>query len=243
MIMFINYAHRGASAYAPENTLSAFYLGLEMGANGIETDIRRTKDGQLVLFHDATLEQAAGLQGGVDRYTLQELRKVMIYGRPGFIPDHIVTLDEFMYYFGYRQLTFAIELKENGVEADSLDSIKSHGAADKCIFTSFNYSSLVCLRKHDADVRIGYLFRNPTSQVIGEAKAINCFQVCPHVDMLNADNVKQLKKEGFSVRAWGITDENRMGKCIAYGVDGGMTINFPDKLTAAMKKAGLDKLS
>ena len=47
MIMFINYAHRGASAYAPENTLSAFYLGLEMGANGIETDIRRTKDGQL----------------------------------------------------------------------------------------------------------------------------------------------------------------------------------------------------
>ncbi|MBS1484153.1 MAG: glycerophosphodiester phosphodiesterase, partial [Clostridium sp.] len=65
MIMFINYAHRGASAYAPENTLSAFYLGLEMGANGIETDIRRTKDGQLVLFHDATLEQAAGLQGGV----------------------------------------------------------------------------------------------------------------------------------------------------------------------------------
>ena len=42
MIMFINYAHRGASAYAPENTLSAFYLGLEMGANGIETDIRRT---------------------------------------------------------------------------------------------------------------------------------------------------------------------------------------------------------
>lgn len=61
--------------------------------------------------------------------------------------------------------------------------------------------------------------------------------------MLNADNVKQLEEEGFSVRAWRITDENRMGKCIAYGVDGEMTINFPDKLTAAMKKAGLDKLS
>ena len=54
---------------------------------------------------------------------------------------------------------------------------------------------------------------------------------------------RKLREEGFSVRAWGITDENRMGKCIAYGVDGGMTINFPDKLTAAMKKAGLDKLS
>ena len=63
----------------------------------------------------------------MDRYTLQELRKVMIYGRPGFIPDHIVTLDEFMYYFGYRQLTFAIELKENGVEADPWISLKATG--------------------------------------------------------------------------------------------------------------------
>ena len=50
----INYAHRGASEYAPENTLSSFYLGLLQGANGIETDIQRTKDGVLVLFHDDT---------------------------------------------------------------------------------------------------------------------------------------------------------------------------------------------
>lgn len=56
--------------------------------------------GYIPVTNGATLEQAVGLQGGVDRYTLQELRKVMIYGRPGFIPDHIVTLDEFMYYFG-----------------------------------------------------------------------------------------------------------------------------------------------
>ena len=50
--LFINYAHRGASAYAPENTMSAFLLGIKQGANGIETDVRRTKDGVLVLFHD-----------------------------------------------------------------------------------------------------------------------------------------------------------------------------------------------
>ena len=50
--MFINYAHRGASQYFPENTLSAFYAGIAMGANGIETDIRKTKDNVLVLFHD-----------------------------------------------------------------------------------------------------------------------------------------------------------------------------------------------
>ena len=53
----INYAHRGASEYAPENTMSAFYLGLIYGADGIETDVQRTKDGELVLFHDDTLDR------------------------------------------------------------------------------------------------------------------------------------------------------------------------------------------
>ena len=53
--MFTVYAHRGASEYAPENTLSSFYMGLSMGANGIETDVQRTKDGVAVLFHDYTL--------------------------------------------------------------------------------------------------------------------------------------------------------------------------------------------
>ena len=52
----INYAHRGASEYAPENTLSAFYLGLQQGANGIETDVRKTKDGVTVNFPDRLYE-------------------------------------------------------------------------------------------------------------------------------------------------------------------------------------------
>ena len=61
----INYAHRGASEYAPENTLSSFYLGLLQGANGIETDVQRTKDGVLVLFHDNTLDRVTDSTGRV----------------------------------------------------------------------------------------------------------------------------------------------------------------------------------
>ena len=57
---FISYAHRGASEYYPENTMTAFEKALEMGANGIETDVQRTKDGKLVLFHDTTLERVTG---------------------------------------------------------------------------------------------------------------------------------------------------------------------------------------
>ena len=72
----INYAHRGASEYAPENTMAAFCMGVEMGANGIETDVQRTRDGVLVLFHDATLMRTAGLDRRVCDMSWAELSAV-----------------------------------------------------------------------------------------------------------------------------------------------------------------------
>ena len=73
-IHFVNYAHRGASEYAPENTLLSFYTGVYMGANGIETDVQMTRDGVLVLFHDDTILRLTGAEGSVADYTLEELR-------------------------------------------------------------------------------------------------------------------------------------------------------------------------
>ena len=71
--MVINYAHRGASEYFPENTLRSFYAGLEMCADGIETDIQRTKDGVLVLHHDDTLKRLVGIDARVCDFTYDEL--------------------------------------------------------------------------------------------------------------------------------------------------------------------------
>ena len=70
---FINYAHRGASEYYPENTALSFRKGLEMGANGIETDVQKTKDGVVVLFHDDTLNRVTGKSGSIADYTYSEL--------------------------------------------------------------------------------------------------------------------------------------------------------------------------
>ena len=235
---FVNYAHRGASSYAPENTLSAFYLGLRMEADGIETDIRRTKDGVLVLFHDDTLERVAGVKGGVGDYTLEELKQVMIFGKEGFTPDHIVTLEEFLYLFGYRNLTFAIEIKEQGVEADTVEMVRKFGILDKCIFTSFDYEAMKALRRADGGITLGYLFKEPVQGRINEAKAIDCRQLCVYGPCLNEKNAGELKAMGFSIRAWGIADEAAMRHAAALA-DGGMTVNFPDKLTTYRKELGI----
>ena len=93
----INYAHRGASEYAPENTFSAFYLGLEMGADGIETDVRMTRDGKLVLFHDGVLDRVTDRSGAFHDVSYEQLKAMKITGKnPDAVPDCIVTLEDFL---------------------------------------------------------------------------------------------------------------------------------------------------
>ena len=130
---FIVYAHRGASEYAPENTLMSFYLGVHMGANGIETDVQRTKDGVLVLFHDDTIDRVTDGKGNVCDYTLEQLKQftVMKNGKQ----DKILTLEEFLVRFGWMDLTFAIELKAKGVAKDTVDLIKKYNVQEKVIIT------------------------------------------------------------------------------------------------------------
>lgn len=143
----INYAHRGASEYAPENTLSSFYLGLMQGANGIETDVQKTKNGVLVLFHDDTLDRVSNMQGRLCDYTWDELKEVKIYGSctTGFY-DRIVTLREFLEKFSRYDINFAIELKGADVEKETLEMVKEFGIMDKTTFTSFTFQHIKKLR-------------------------------------------------------------------------------------------------
>lgn len=75
MNTFVNYAHRGASAYAPENTMSSFQKALDIGANGIELDLQKTKDNKIVIFHDDIIDKKSDGIGKISDYTYNELLK------------------------------------------------------------------------------------------------------------------------------------------------------------------------
>jgi len=70
---FVNYAHRGASAYAPENTMSSFKKAFQLGSNGIELDLQKTKDGKIVIFHDKEIDKKSNGTGKISDYTYNEL--------------------------------------------------------------------------------------------------------------------------------------------------------------------------
>lgn len=123
----INYAHRGASDFAPENTLSAFYLGLQQGANGIETDVRLSRDGVPVLFHDDKLDRVTDGSGPVGELTWAQLQQLLVTGPKarGFAPDRMVTMELFLHLFSHRSLQFALEIKGPGAEDDALCRIRA----------------------------------------------------------------------------------------------------------------------
>ena len=230
---FVNYAHRGASSYAPENTMFSFRLGLEMGANGIETDVQRTSDGVLVLFHDDTLARVTGQPGSVKDYTYAELQEfaVSVHGQS----DRIPTLEEFLQEFGHLDLTFAIELKQPFTEADTVAMLEKYSMQDKTVITSFQLECLMRARAAAPHYRLGYLAKdlNPLTEPVMEAIGIR--EICPEAPLVNAALVEDFHKKGYSVRAWGVANEDLMKAVYDAGADG-MTVNFPDKLTAYMRK-------
>lgn len=233
----INYAHRGASEYAPENTLSSFYLGLLQGANGIETDVRRTKDGILVLFHDGTLDRVSNVSGKISEYTYEELLSVRIYGNStsGFY-DKIVTLEEFLEKFASYDIKFAIELKGEGVEEEALSMIRKYGILNKTTFTSFNFEYIKKIKQMDPKARVGWLTESPGDEEINKLLDISGEEMAPKAECVTKEMMDVLRDKGLAVRAWGVFNVQLMKKMCDLNVDG-MTVNFPDRLFQHIKNS------
>ena len=233
---FVNYAHRGASTYTPENTMLAFYTGMYMGANGIETDVQRTKDGVLVLFHDDTIDRMTNGTGNLADYTLAELQALDI--TKNGLTDKIVVFEDFLQHFSFRDIVFAIELKGPGVEEETADLLRKYNMVEKTVVTSFELEYLKKFRAYAPEFETGYLVEDePLDEVLDNTLLeLGITEICPKVaDIASKEMVDRWHKLGFRVRTWGAFDEELMRRVVDWGCDG-TTCNFPDKLTAYLKK-------
>lgn len=229
--MFVNYAHRGASSYYPENTLSSFYAALEMGANGIETDVQKTKDGVLVLFHDDTIERITDGNGTIGEHTYKELMELTVWNDVFQRRDKIVKLEDFLRYFSDQDIIFAIELKQAGIERETLEMLDFYKMGPKTVITSFIYDSVACAKRLRPNYRTGFLAEIPIDDtLLAKMKNDGIEEICPEAQVLTPEKMETFWREGFDVRAWGIYTPEIMREAYRMGVCG-MTVNFPDLLT------------
>jgi len=233
----VNYAHRGCSEFFPENTLFSFYMGLDTGADGIETDVQGTSDGVLVLFHDDDMSRIIGSPTRICDHTYAQLLQMDFgsYKGPRFKGERIVRLDEFLLHFGAKDLTFALEVKQIGVEKALLDMIGRYGVRDKVIITSFYWQSILSLRKLDDSIRLGYLTEKVDEAILKDLLDNHIQQICPRIDDFDELMFDRCTSLGLSIRYWGISDTPRMLKALKLGGDG-MTMNNPGKLQRELNK-------
>jgi glycerophosphoryl diester phosphodiesterase len=231
---FLVIAHRGASSYAPENTIAAFDLALQMGARHLELDVHLTRDDYLVIIHDDTVDRTTNGTGTVASRTLAALQ-VLDAGAwfgEAFVGARIPTLAEVLTrYPGRAHLHIELKGHTAHLPQRTVDLVRTHGMALHVTFTSFQHTHLQTMRAYAPELPTGWLVGEISDAVIAQAHVLGCAQLCPHASLVTPGLVQHLHAEGFIVRAWGVANDVLMRQVVDAGADG-MTVNFPDKLLA-----------
>jgi len=225
-------AHRGASSYAPENTIAAFDLAIVMGARHIELDVHASSDGHVVVIHDDTLDRTTDGSGPVTSHPLTTLQTLDAgsWFRHEFTGERIPTLDVVLgRYKGRVHVHTEIKGQSAHLAQRTVDLIRKHGMVGEVTITSFQYARLEETRAYAPELATGWLVADATDTVITQARALGMRQICPKANRVTPELVRRLRAEGFVVRAWGVTSEDLMRQVVQAGADG-MTVNFPDKL-------------
>jgi len=223
--------HRGARLEAPENTLPAFRRALELGADGVELDVRMAADGEVIAFHDAQLERTTDGRGPVARANLTELRRLDAgtHFSPDFAGTRICTLAEALEVLAPAVLV-NVELKgpagrDTGLERRALGVVREAGMVDQVIFSSFHPLHLNRLRRLDRDIALAWLY-DPgllRGAVLLLARGLHLRALHPARRAVTRRTVEQAHRHGLQVVPWTVNEKDDVCLLLAWGVDGLIT--------------------
>jgi glycerophosphoryl diester phosphodiesterase len=260
-----NMAHRGASVCAPENTLAAFELAVQQGADWLELDVHKTRDGVIVILHDDSLARTTGIEADVRHLTYAELQKVNAAGafQSDCIPAESVqrfraanlrvpTLAEVFARFPDQRVNIEIKQNEPSIEADLLRVIDAAGSADRVIVAAVKTETIRRFREASGG-------RIATSASMGETtrlyacylSGLSCrpdydllqLPAKPFlgVDLSGADFIAYARRRyALQAHYWTVNDEAEMRRLLENGADGIMS-DYPDRLTRVLnERSGAD---
>ena len=253
--------HRGGAGHAPENTLAAFGQAVRLGLSDVELDVRLSRDGELVLFHDARLEHKTSLTGRVEDHAAKDLLAADI-GRwfdtargvrgVSYAGETLTTLGRVLSRFG-ASLRYHVELK--GAQPELADRVVEESRAFggvRVMLTSFAFDRLLRVRELDSAVPLCWLLRDPVSATaslsvrerdrlfhdqrerIERAAAAGFEMIGLRASLSSREVVLYARSLGLAVRAWGVDTDADIEHALAADVEG-MTVDWPQELLRRLR--------
>ena len=229
-------AHRGYSAVAPENTISAIQKAAEAGADFAEIDVQETADGTLVLLHDDDLMKVAGLDKKIWEVTFDEIKDVDVgsWFSPGFKEERIATLDQAID-VAQGKIKLMIELKYNGHDQKLaervVELIRAKGFGSQCVLHSLNYEGLMEAKSLAPQLKVGYI----VGITLGDISRVNTDFLNLESSLATTSAMDTIKSQGKDVAVWTVNKRDDMITMIIRGADNIVT-DDPKTLLAVQQE-------
>jgi glycerophosphoryl diester phosphodiesterase len=230
------FAHRGSSAYAPENTLAAFNLAVQQHADGIELDVKLTADDQVVVMHDDSVDRTTNSRGQIKSLSLQELKRLDAGSNfnPAFQSERIPTLVEVFETVG-QKIIINIELKNYSSPLDDLPNkvislVKAYGFEKNVLLSSFNFIALIRAHYLLPVVPLGLLtipgLADPTlrTKLVRFSPRLALF---PNYVDVTPKMIKAVHRANSQIHAYTVNQPETMQQLFTIGVDGIITDDPP----------------
>ncbi len=205
--------HRGARAYEPENTLRSFAKAVELGVDALEFDVRKTKDNEIVVIHDAEVDRTTNGKGLVSEFTLGEIERFVT--EKG---ERVPTLREALDFLD-KKVKIIIELKETGLEEEVVRQIHERALERNVVIVSFIENALRRVRDIDKEVETGLIYvrhKNP----VKAASDLKANYLLPLYRFTHAADVQKAHENGLKVIVWTINSPDEVSEYAEKGVDG-----------------------
>jgi glycerophosphoryl diester phosphodiesterase len=224
--------HRGAAGLMPENTLKGFRFAIELGVDYVECDVHLSRDRQLVVMHDPTVDRTTNGRGALRDLTLARIRSLDA-GQGEQVP----TLDEVLDCV-HQEVHLLIELKGIGTERAALAAVKAHDMVDEVTFSSFFLERLALIRSLGKEYRLRAILPNPTDFELARVAEMKAVGVDIRYATACLRNVETAQALGLEVLAWNPDSWREQQAMIALGVDG-VSSNRPDILLEGLGRSAL----
>ncbi|WP_339664218.1 glycerophosphodiester phosphodiesterase [Maribacter arcticus] len=220
--------HRGAMGHETENTLPSIQKAMDLGVDMIEIDVFKLKSGEVVVFHDDTVDRLTNGPGSIEGYNIIELKKLIVNGghQIPMLQDVLKLID--------NKVALNIELKGAGT-ADRVNFImdyyinKKNWSPENFIISSFNWDELKEMRKLNPDVAIAVLTEENPIDAIPMAKELQAVAINPYFKKLDLDVANQIHDAGFKIYTWTVNEPEDIDAMKKLAVDGIIT-NFPERV-------------